>query len=245
MDHTRLEIVSGLWLDARRAVWLSDSRVLVVADLHLGYAWAHRHAGQLLPVAEPEDTLPRLHALLDEYAPRELVVLGDIVHAAVPVAALSETLGALVEKVGGRVTMRAVIGNHDRQLGALLGATGIDLPLLASYAAPPYHLVHGDGANEVTARRQLAGVRRAGGRIIMGHEHPVISLSDGIAAHVRSPCFLVAPELLIVPAFSPWAAGANVRAGEFLSAYARAVTFKQAVAVLAGKLLPLPMPRRT
>ena len=56
---------------------------------------------------------------------------------------------------------------------------------------------------------------------------------------------LIAPDLLVLPAFSPWAAGANVRAGEFLSAYARLAAFEQAIAVLAGKLLPLPMPRRT
>ena len=245
LNRTRLEIASGLWIDARRAAWLSDPRILVVADLHLGYAWAHRHAGQLFPVATGEDTLPRLRALIDEYEPRELILLGDIVHAAAPVPALLDGIRALVQEFAARTILRAVLGNHDRHLAALLRDAAIDLPLLTTHRVPPHHLLHGDADDQATAERHLSAVGRAGGRIIMGHEHPVISLSDGIASHLRVPCFLVAPELLILPAFSPWAAGANVRAGEFLSAYARAVTFQQAVALLAGKLLPLPMPRRT
>ena len=244
LDRTRLEIASGLWIDARRAAWLSDARVLVVADLHLGYAWAHRHAGQLLPVATGEDTLPRLRVLIDEYEPRELVLLGDIVHAAAPVPALLDSLRALVQEFAARTILRAVLGNHDRHLAALLRDAAIDLPLRTAHRVPPHHLLHGDGDDQVTAERHFAAIALTGGRIIMGHEHPVISLSDGVASHLRAPCFLVAPELLILPAFSPWAAGADVRAGEFLSAYARAANFQQAIALLAGKLLPLPMPRR-
>jgi len=244
MNHTRLELDGGLCLDARRAIWLPESRTLAIADPHLGYAWANRHAGQLLPIAVAEDTLPRLIALLEDYAPRELLILGDIVHRAAPVAALVDTLRDLVTQVRGRTLLRALRGNHDRHLARLLADAGIDLPLLGSHAAPPHQFLHGDAVDELAAPAELALVGKAGGRIIMGHEHPAISLSDGIASHLRAPCFLVGPQLVIVPAFSPWAAGANIRGGEFLSAHARAATFQRVIAVVAGKLLPVPLPQR-
>jgi len=243
VNHTRLELSPGLWLDARRAVWLECSGTLAIADPHLGFAWANRHAGQLLPVAVQEDTLPRLLALLEDYAPRELAILGDIVHAAAPVAALAATLRELVAEVSARTTLRAVRGNHDRHLARSLAAERIELPLLSSHRAGLHELLHGDLADDALAERAFAELTD-GGRIIMGHEHPAISLSDGIASHFRAPCFLVAKDLIVVPAFSPWAAGANIREGEFLSAYARAAKFERVIAVVAGKLLPVPLPGR-
>jgi metallophosphoesterase superfamily enzyme len=75
----------------------------------------------------------------------------------------------------------------------------------------------------------------------MGHEHPAINLRDGIATSVKCPCFLAGPRVLILPAFSQWSAGSNVRTASFLSAHARAATFTQAYAILAGRILPIPL----
>ncbi|MCC6233574.1 MAG: hypothetical protein IT580_13070, partial [Verrucomicrobiales bacterium] len=41
----RMEVTPGVWLDARRAVWLEGHRALLVADVHLGYVWAERQRG--------------------------------------------------------------------------------------------------------------------------------------------------------------------------------------------------------
>jgi len=47
----------------------------------------------------------------------------------------------------------------------------------------------------------------------------------------------------VLPAFSPWAAGQDIRRGEFLSAYLDAAAPEKAVAILAGRLLAVPMRR--
>src|SRR5690242_15053507 len=65
-------LAQGLCLDARRALWYAPARTLVVADLHLGYAWAQRKAGLLLPLSPGDDTVDRLEALLDCYRPEQL-----------------------------------------------------------------------------------------------------------------------------------------------------------------------------
>jgi DNA ligase-associated metallophosphoesterase len=234
MHRARLEIEPGLVLDARRAVWLAETRTLVVADLHLGYVWAHRHGGQMLPLGVREDTAERLLALIADYDAREIVLLGDIVHRAVPVAELRAELGTLFRDVGARVALTAVAGNHDRQLAALLRTSGVVATLVREHRCGPHVLLHGD---------QAGGSAEAGGRVFIGHEHPAISLSDRVAHSMKCPCFLVGPRVVVLPAFSGFAAGGEVRGGRFLGPVAQAATFETAVAILAGKLLAVPLPR--
>ncbi len=242
MDRSRLELEPGLWLDAARAVWLEEARVLAVADLHLGYAWAHRSQGQLLPVSAQEDSTERLLALLNRYPAREVVVLGDVVHRALDVPALHAELRWLALAVGDRVRLRLIGGNHDRQLAATLAAAGIALEITESISVGPHLLLHGDGRDEAAAQAHLDACAAHGGRVIFGHEHPSITLSDRVASNVKCPCFLTGPGALVLPAFSLWAAGTNIRDRAFLSPYARLSTFDRAIAILAGKLLPVPLP---
>lgn len=241
MDRSRLELEPGVWLDAGRAVWLAEPRVLVVADLHLGYAWAHRADGQLLPLSAAEDTTERLLALLNRYPARELVLLGDIVHRAVDVPALYTELRWLVLNVGDRTRLRLVGGNHDRHLAATLAAAGLALEIDDTVTVGPHLLLHGDNRNEALAVTHLQECAQRSGRVILGHEHPAITLSGGVASSVKCPCFLAAQSVLVLPAFSAWAAGCPIRDGGFLSHYARLTHFDRAVAVLNDKLLPIPI----
>ncbi len=237
MDRSRLEITSGVWLDARRAVWLSEHRTLAVADLHLGYVWAHRAVGQMLPISIRDDTLDRLAALLADYAPERVALLGDIVHRAVPVAPLEAELTRLRDELGRTTQLHWLAGNHDRHLAKLLGKSAV---IERELALGPHRLTHGDACSANEAAAGLAAVRTAGGRWFIGHEHPAITLGDGMATQVRCACFLIAPELIVLPAFSSWAVGGRQRPGEGLSAFTRAAHFTHRVAISAGKLLPLP-----
>jgi hypothetical protein len=230
-----VDLPGGVRLDARRAIWLPSARVLAVADLHLGYAWAHRHAGQMLPLSAKEDSIERLLELVADYQPRELVLLGDIVHAAVPVRALEDELRRLASELSKRTELRLLAGNHDRALAPLLQRCGVSFALQPSHCVGPHLLMHGDAANGL---EEISLIRKNCGRIFMGHEHPAIRIGDGVAG-VKQPCFLVSDDVVVLPAFSAWAGGANVRQGQFLSALASSVRFQTAHAILAGKLLPI------
>lgn len=233
-----MEPFPGVWLDARKAIWLPGTRTLAVADLHLGYAWAHRHGGQLMPISAVEDTIPRLAALVEEFAPRELLLLGDIVHRAVPVPALEKDLGRLKDEIGSRTKLLWIAGNHDRDLAVLLARAGLETDLHSRHQLGSYIFVHGDAPLEA-AQEDLRAARTCRGLVFCGHEHPAITISDRVTTTLKCPCFLLAPELIVLPAFSPWAAGSNVRQRDFLSAYLQANPPQRAVAILNGKLLPL------
>ena len=217
-------------LDARRVLWMEQHRTLVAADLHLGYVWAQRRAGQLLPITAPEETVERLAQLAGEYDAKQVVLLGDIVHQAVPAPALRAELQTLARRLDF-ATVRWIGGNHDRELEPLLQACGLkDVRVEAEAMAGPHLLTHG-AAGEPAANRDQ------GGWVIMGHEHPAIHLHDGVTTSVKCPCFLAGPGILILPAFSTWAAGCNVRGGHFMSALAQNAEFSRAYAILGGRIL--------
>ncbi len=195
----------------------------------------------MLPLSAPDDTIDRLAALVLEYEPLQLVLLGDIVHRAVPVPALRAELEAMVARLAG-VTLRWIAGNHDRDLQTLLRNAGLaGIRLEPEVAIGPHLLLHGEEKESAAAGRIRARLEEAGGWLIMGHEHPAISLHDRIATSVKCPCFLSGPNILVLPAFSRWSAGSNIRGPGFLSAFAREAVFTHAHAILSGRLLSIPL----
>ena len=76
----RAELQPGVWLDARRAVFFEASRLLVVSDLHWGYAESHRVRGNLLPDWGDAEIARNLRTLIADYRPAEMLWLGDSLH---------------------------------------------------------------------------------------------------------------------------------------------------------------------
>ena len=228
------EAGKGVLLDARRAVFLPALRTLAVADLHLGYAWAQRRRGQLLPIAPPDDTLPRLRALCADWNPEVVVVLGDFVHAAADVegirAAVSDVLGGLPASVRWEI----VLGNHDHRLPARLAEWGLQVPCHPSLDTGGFRFVHGD---------VLPPEPMPSAWTLSGHEHPALVLGDGGTTSLRVPAFLVGERRVILPPFSNWAAGSVVGRQPFLGEWARRSRFRAAVACLGPRLLPIPWER--
>jgi uncharacterized protein len=242
MDKTRFQITDDIWLDARRAAWLPQAGVLAVADLHLGYAWASRREGKLFPVSASDESIQRLVALQKDYQPRVLAVLGDIVQRALPIPQLREELESLFDSLGQGTSLALVQGNHDRNLQLLLESWKMPVQLLDHFAADPHLLVHGDGDVTQIASGQKALLTKSA-RVLMGHEHPATCIGDGVASWAKCPCFLVSDKVIILPAFSTWAAGTIFPRYPFMSPLAQSARFTQAYAILADKLLPLPYSR--
>jgi uncharacterized protein len=217
----------GVILDARRVAFFSEHELLVAADLHLGYAWCHRASGQLMPIAPAEDTLARLRALIVESAAKRVVLLGDIVHRALPIPTLMDQLRDLAE-LARETELILLVGNHDKRLHKLESG----LVLRREYRAGENLFLHGDSLPSARADR-----------FIIGHEHPGISLGDGVTTARKYPCFLVAEKLLVMPAFSNWSANSSAPHGDLMSPLARGMRMREAVAILGEKLLRVPLPR--
>jgi metallophosphoesterase superfamily enzyme len=180
----RREILPEVWLDARRALWLDRPRLLVVADLHWGYAASHRAEGNLLPIWGDDDIAARLRTLLADYRPAGMVWLGDSLHTLAGRGAAEAFLHA------SGVETLVLAGNHDRRWKLAAAVTA---------ERDGFFFHHGDAD---------PGPVVSGSSVeVLGHHHPAATWSDGAGTYLKLPALVASPRRLILPAFSPWAGG--------------------------------------
>lgn len=180
-----------------RALWWPRMSLLAIADLHLGKGDHFRRAGIALPRGGTAQDLQQLDALLDTTRATRLLVLGDLLHAAVTDAPWRD---AWTQWRSGRaaLSVELVSGNHDRALRArpgLADALGIHVHGVA-LAFAPFLFVH-DPADVSDA---AAGYR------LGGHLHPVVRL-PGVP---RLPAFRFDAAAGVLPAFTAFAGGWRV-----------------------------------
>lgn len=198
-------------LPGRAVAW---GETLLVADVHLGKGDTFRHFGLPLPDADLDEDLRRLTHLLTHTSARRVLVLGDLVHAAVGlnddvverVAVWRAELDAEVELVPG---------NHDRH-------------------APPACW---------RVRLRPEGHREGGFRFVhqpstdsaaytwCGHVHPAVVVGRGRHAD-RFPCFWLGDALGMLPAFGTFTGGHGVRPA----------VGDRVVAVTSEGLIDVPVP---
>ncbi len=180
---TRHEVQPGVWLDSRRAVWLGTERLLLIADLHWGYAASLRARGNLVPLWGDDEIAQRLNELVTAYAPVEMIWLGDVVHAAEGGA------GAEAFIRESRLPVTLIAGNHDRNW-RLAG--------VRSVIRGRFHFHHGDTTLALPEGTTVE---------VVGHHHPAVSWGDQAGSRLKLPALVASERRLILPAFSPWAAG--------------------------------------
>ncbi len=193
-----LELLPGIHACPGGAVWLPSLSALLVADVHLGYAWAQRRRGALGPLTTG-GVEQRLERLLDWFAPRRLVVLGDLVHAPRPSPAEREVILTALARWSAGAAITLVRGNHDR--GLERDFPSLPVECVKAWQAPGVVAVHGDSPAFAWPEDAVA---------LLGHWHPCAAVRDRAGVHHRYPAFLVWPRAVVLPAFSPLAAGVRV-----------------------------------
>lgn len=181
-------------LDGRLAIFHEKARWLAIADLHYGYEVELRQAGALFPLWGMQRIEARLSELIADYNPDLVILLGDIVHGK-RAAAETQTLCDWLDELAPEV--RCVAGNHDR------GAIERLVKLEPSISIDEFYFHHG----------HLVSAAADGQIEIRGHLHPTVSLNDGAGLRLKLPAFVQEERRWILPAFSPWAGGANVSKG--------------------------------
>jgi uncharacterized protein len=179
-------IAPDLVLDGRLALFHRRQRWLAVADLHFGYELSQRAAGRLVPLWGMASVEERLKELLIDYRPRHLIIVGDIVHdrvSATEARDLLQRLASVCEPI-------VLSGNHDR----LLRGT---IELRDFWKSGRFYFHHGHCEMKIPEAIQ-----------IIGHHHPAGTVTDGAGLRLKLPAFVQQGDCWILPAFSPWAAGA-------------------------------------
>jgi DNA ligase-associated metallophosphoesterase len=188
MKSIRLNVQQNhLLLTAERAVFCQEQKILLIADPHFGKAASFRSAGIGIPGGTTRDDLNRLGALIIKYQPRQLIVLGDLIHSA-----SSKSREVLHQFKKWRTAFSGIEiilipGNHDRGAGNPPAEFKLDR-IEKKIHIGSVLLSHKPGVH-------------AGCYTIAGHVHPAVRLK-GIAGHSEIfPCFYFSPQFAILPAF--------------------------------------------
>jgi uncharacterized protein len=191
-DHPVQVAATTLLADPDGALYWVEERLLLVADLHLEKGSAFAKRGVLLPPYDTASTLSRLARLVEHYAPRVVVALGDSFH---------DDHGPLRMSDLDRIKLKGlqrgrdwvwIAGNHDPDLPRDVGGRFADVLAIGG----------------LTFRHEPSEQAQNGE--IAGHLHPVARVAQRGRA-VSRRCFATDGQRLVMPAFGAYAGGLNVR----------------------------------
>jgi len=163
-------MISPLWPHSAALIKTRQTRIMVIADLHIGWEMALSRKGIHVPTQTPR-LLQRLKNLLSEYKPEELMILGDVKHT-VATAEIGEwhDVPEFFNELRRHVRRIHIIrGNHDGNLEPLL-PENIELHPVAGVILGKVGFFHGHQwppPSILTCKT-----------LVMGHVHPVVALRD-------------------------------------------------------------------
>jgi DNA ligase-associated metallophosphoesterase len=195
-------ILTGVALvtDPAGAIYWPDEKLLAVADLHLEKGSAFAARGVLLPPYDTVTSLARLARLIERYAPRLVIALGDSFHDGSGPARMDDTSRVSLKALQRGRDWVWIAGNHDPDRCDNIGGRFADAVAFGA----------------LTFRHQPAPQPSDGE--IAGHLHPVARVARRGRA-VSRRCFASDGRRLVMPAFGAYAGGLNVRDRAIMSLF--------------------------
>jgi len=190
-----------------KSVWLEKEKILVIADLHLGYEEMLREQGVFIPKTQYKEIISELEKIFSVVGKmKEIIILGDLKHEFGTISSQEwkETLDLIdfLKKKTGKIIL--IKGNHDNYLINILKKQNIKL--VDFYIKDNLAFIHGHKLFPEVLNRKIK-------YLFVGHMHPAISIREGVKSEIYK-CFLVGKfknkELVILPSFFPLVEGADV-----------------------------------
>jgi len=187
-------------------IYLRKYKVVVLADTHIGFEEEMAEKGIFIPRFQKKRLLGIIDETINAVDADTLVIAGDFKHkfdglGRIERIELSEVLKYALSRFNRLIIVR---GNHDNYLPLLTHKYKFEIV---------NHLLLGDtliihGHNELPDNIK-AGV------VIIGHEHPTITLRDSLGSIGRFQCFLVGDlisggKLITLPAVGAYQTGSRV-----------------------------------
>ena len=189
---------------------------LVIADLHIGYEEALNKQGILVPRLQFEDLIKRMESifyLLKKRIIKRIIVNGDLKHefGTISEQEWRNTLKFLdfLSKHCNEIIL--IKGNHDTILGPI--AKKRNVKVVDYVAAGKVLVIHGN---------KVMGILKNYDTIIIGHEHPAVSIKEGPRIE-QYKCFLKGrykgKNLIVQPSFNGIIEGTDMLRGKILSPF--------------------------
>lgn len=205
-----MELLDGFeTVDGYPGVFCEPLDALVLSDLHIGIEAVEARSGTLIPAFQLEELLEEIEEMAEITGASRLIVTGDLKHSFSGNSRRErEELGRFLREMSMLFEEVSLVeGNHDNGLGYRIEEF-TNVSLEDSIVEEGFLFVHGH--EEV---RDLAAL--GADVVVMGHEHPAVSLQDDAGVSEKLRCFLYGPmgdgrEVLVLPAFTKLASGTEV-----------------------------------
>ncbi len=203
-----MEVVEGIEIISELPVlYIRKYKALVLADTHIGFEEEMADRGIFIPRFQLRKLLDILSLSLATTNVDEVIIAGDFKHrfsglGKIERKELSIVLEYLLSKVDRVIVVR---GNHDNYLPLL--QKKFNFIITNEYIlGDEYLIIHGHKLPQTKGNWRY---------LIMGHEHPSISLRDSLGTIGKFSCFLVGPlsngkTLITLPAVGAYQTGSKV-----------------------------------
>ena len=222
-----MEISPGI-TPIHETLWIAKHKALILSDLHLGYEDSLHTKGILVPKSQIKVILHKLQQILEMVHPTQIIINGDLKHEFGKVTSSERTQITALLELFREQRVVFITGNHDQVLSRIRS--------VAEYQLGDTLIIHGDKLTQTTCSR-----------IIIGHEHPAISLREKSKVE-KFKCFLKGTwkgkELIALPSFNPLLEGTNVLTGHFLSPFLSDISNFEVFIVGEQAVLPFGKIRR-
>lgn len=185
-----------VFLLPEKAVWVSDKKILLLSDLHLGKANHFRKSGIPVPSLANQANLENLLMLMMRIKPERIIFLGDLFHSDYNFE--WEAFGNLINS-RPEISFELVSGNHDVLSDHQYRKFGISL-----------HSEFWLDQN-VVLRHEPSDQYSADIFSICGHIHPAVRLVGRGRTSETFPCYWLRPNQLIIPAFGAFTGKSKIK----------------------------------
>ncbi len=195
-------------------LYLKKEKILVLADMHIGYEEALNKQGLLLPRFQFSDLVKRLKRILKQVKPKLIIINGDIKHE---FGQISETEWRQTLRVLDFLTRKANVillkGNHDTILGPI--AKKRNLEIKDYFVVDKIYICHGHYVPEDEDFKKAK-------ILITAHEHPAVGIREYPRVE-RFKCFLLGKyknkKLIVQPSLNPVVEGTDILSEKPLSPF--------------------------
>jgi putative SbcD/Mre11-related phosphoesterase len=202
------EILTGIRA-VSKSLWISKERILIVADLHIGYEEALNKKGVLVPRRQFLEIKKEISELIEKLGPETIIINGDLKHEFGEIsrqewADTSELLDLMLK------TSKVILvkGNHDKILGPIARKKGLEIKDVYCIGKnKEICIFHGDKM-PIDAEMHNSKI------LIIAHEHPSITLNEDKKTE-KYKCFLLGKwkgkKVIEMPSFLPFIEGFDIR----------------------------------
>ena len=171
-----------------RALFLPQTKDLLICDIHLGKAEYFQQNGIPLTNNSDENNFARIRKIVKKYSPEKLIILGDLFHSKY---SIDKTLQKKVEDLPEllKTNVELVLGNHD-----------------AGCEIKNFKISYKRKTKNITFSHEPVNFKNNKTLNICGHYHPKIYLkNNGDKLSLR--CFAIDKNTLYLPAFGDLTGG--------------------------------------